>query len=94
MAYGSKNKNLYINNEFVTSIIIPDSVTRISDSAFYNCNLTSVIINDNVTRIESAAFKGCSLTSVTIGNGVTRIGYEAFRDCNNLTSVYISDIAK
>ena len=72
MAYGSKNKNLYINNEFVTSIIIPDSVTR----------------------IESAAFKGCSLTSVTIGNGVTRIGYEAFRDCNNLTSVYISDIAK
>ena len=71
--------------------IIPNSVTRIGDYAFYGCSgLTSITIPNSVTSIGSCAFSGCSgLTSVTIGNGVTSIGYRAFSGCSGLTSVTI-----
>ncbi len=59
---------LYLNNELVTDLIIPDSVTRIGNYAFYNCrSLTSITIPDSVTSIGDRAFIGCSsLTGVYI----------------------------
>lgn len=58
MGYGSSNKNLYLNNELVTTLIIPDGVTSIPSSAFRNCTgLTSVIIPDSVTSIGFSAFR-------------------------------------
>ena len=71
------------------SYTIPNSVTRIGDSAFYDCDLTSVTIPNSVTRIGDYAFNGCGLTSVTIGKGVTSIGNGAFSECGSLTSVTI-----
>ena len=93
MEYGSNNKNLYINNELVTSIAIPDSVTSIGNYAFYGCTgLTSVTIPDSVTSIGNDAFNGCTgLTSVTIPDSVTSIGYRAFNGCTKLTSVTIGN---
>ena len=84
-------KNLYLNGNLVTELVIPNSVTSIGNSAFYNCtSLTSVTIGNGVTSIGSSAFEGCSsLTSVTIGNSVKSIGSEAFRNCTSLTSVTI-----
>ena len=75
----------------LTSISIPNSVTRIDESSFSGCSgLTSVTIPNSVTNIEDYAFCGCrSLTSITIPNSVTSIGEYAFYDCNNLTSVTI-----
>ena len=72
---------------------IPDSVTKIGGSAFWECaSLTSVTIPDGVTEIESSAFYGCkNLTSVTISDSVTKIGEWAFHGCENLTSVTIPD---
>ena len=53
-------KNLYLNNELVTELVIPDGVTRIGRYAFYNCSsLTSITIPESVTRIGSYAFSGC-----------------------------------
>ncbi len=89
--------NLYINNELVTALVIPNSVTSIGQYAFYGCSsLTSVVIPNSVTSIGQSAFQGCSgLTSVEIGNSVTSIGMNAFRDCTGLTSVYYTgDIAQ
>ena len=82
--------NLYLNNELVTDLTIPDSVTTIRDYAFSNCSsLTSVTIGDSVTSIGSYAFEDCrSLTSVTIPDSVTEIGWCAFVYCSSLTSVY------
>ena len=72
---------------------IPNSVTTIGDSAFYECsNLESITIPDSVTEIGFCAFGECSsLTSVTIGNGVTSIGNYAFYYCRSLTSATIPD---
>ena len=88
-------KNLYLNNELVTELTIPDGVTSIGDYAFRGCSsLTSVTIGDSVTSIGDYAFRDCSsLTSITIPDSVTSIGNYAFYDCSSLTSVYISDVS-
>ena len=85
--------NLYINNQLVTDLIIPDSVTEIKSYVFYNCTgLASVTIPDSVTSIGDYAFYNCTgLTSVTIPDSVTSIGRYAFRDCTGLTSVTIGN---
>ena len=83
--------HLYLNDEEIIDLVIPNSVTSIGNSAFYDCSsLTSVTIPNSVTSIGSNAFQGCSgLTSVTIPNSVTFIGNEAFIFCSGLTSVGI-----
>ena len=77
----------------LTSVVIPDSVTRIGSYAFEGCSgLTSVTIPDSVTSIDQYAFEGCSgLTSMTIGNSVTSIGDYAFDGCTGITSVTIGN---
>ena len=71
--------------------VIPDGVTTIGNSAFYDCDsLTSITIPDNVTSIGDSAFSYCySLTSITIPDSVTTIGDYAFSDCESLTSITI-----
>ena len=91
MRDGSSTKNLYLNNELITNLVIPDGVTSIGSYAFRGCSgLTSVTIPNSVTSIGSWAFYNCSgLTSVTIPNSVTSIGSSAFEDCSGLTCVTI-----
>jgi hypothetical protein len=72
------------------NVIIPNSITKIDDYAFYKSNITSVSIPNSVTNIGNFAFYGCSrLTSITIPNNVTHIGNSAFQQCTNLTTVTI-----
>lgn len=77
----------------LTSITIPNSVTRIADYAFRNCtSLKSIKISEGVTSIGSSAFEGCtSLTNITIPNSVTSIDASAFGNCTSLTSITIPD---
>ena len=81
----------FVNCTGLTSVTIPNSVTRIGSFTFNGCTgLTSVTIPDSVTHIGYSAFNGCSgLTSVTIPNSVTYIGDFAFKGCSGLTSVTI-----
>lgn len=80
---------LYLNEELVTDLIIPDGVTRIGNYAFEGyTRLVSVTIPNSVTSIGASAFNGCNgLTSIAIPEGVTNIGYGAFRNCESLTSI-------
>ena len=65
------------------SLVIPEGVTVIGNSAFLGCNtLTGVKIPDGVTSIGDSAFFGCSkLMDVVIPDSVTDIGNSAFFDC-------------
>ena len=89
----SLGATLYLNNQPITTLTIPNDVTSIGSSAFRYCSsLTSVVIPDSVTSIGSSAFGYCSsLTSVVIPDSVTSIGEGAFAGCSSLTSVVIPD---
>ena len=85
--------NAFYDNDTITSVIIPDSVTSIGYEAFCACSsLTGVVIPDSVTSIDSWAFAYCSsLTGIVIPDSVTSIGAGAFDGCFRLTSVVIPD---
>ena len=87
------NEHAFDMRRGITSVTIPDSVTRIGEGAFEDCtSLASIAIPDGVTSIESYTFEDCtSLTSVTIPDSVTSIGEGAFERCTSLTSVTIPD---
>ena len=92
-AYSNPSGNLYINNQLVTDVVIPNGVTEIKKYAFYGFNsIVSVIIPNSVTSIGYDAFCACiNLTSVTIGNSVETIGIAAFDRCTNLINVTIGN---
>lgn len=60
--------NLYIDNELVTDLIIPEDITRIKEFAFHGAScLTSLTISNSVTSIGQWAFMGCSgLTTMNV----------------------------
>ena len=72
----------------ITSLIIEQGVTNISNKIFYDGNFISVSIPNSVTSIGNEAFRYCfDLTSIIIPSEVTSIGYSAFDACDGLTSI-------
>ena len=71
--------------------IIPNSVTKIGDSAFSECSgLMSFEIPNSVTTIGNSAFFFCEgLLSIEIPNSVTAIGEFAFSGCVGLARIEI-----
>lgn len=56
----------------MTSITIPDCVTRIGGSAFNKCSsLSSITLGSSVIVIETDAFKGCNNIKAIHFKGVT-----------------------
>ena len=73
-------QHLYLNDNEVMDLVVPDDVGAIGDYAFINCSgLTSVTIPNSVTSVGEYAFNGCSgLTRVSLSESVTSIGKQAF----------------
>ena len=84
MGYGSNPllyaHNLYVINEMVTDLVIPETVTSINNYAFFGGTcFTSLTIPDSVTSIGNFAFYDCcGITSISIPNSVNSIGFNAF----------------
>ena len=86
------SENVYINNQIITDIVIPNSITEIN-SSFSNCKtLKSVTFHNNVKTINSYAFSGCdNLEKVSLGTGIIDIGDSAFEGCKSLKEISIPD---
>ncbi len=82
-------KHLYVGDEEITEIVIPDSVTSINKWAFTGFDsLTSITLHDDITIIGDGAFSSCNgLEEITIPSGVTSAGSSTFCNCNQLKTV-------
>ena len=83
--------NLYLNNELVTSLAIPEGITSILKYAFRACtSMTSATLPSSLTSISDYGFMACSnLKSIVIPDGVTSIGGSAFENCTSMSEVTI-----
>ena len=77
-------KLFYCFDDLACDVVIPNSVTRIGEQAFFDANVTSVVIGDGCVEI----FYDNNLTSVHIGPCVSFIDSQAFM-CYDLQSVFI-----
>ncbi len=69
----------------ITSITLPDSVTRLAQYAFYNCHtLTSLDMGKNVNTIENYALGYTGLQNVTLSDSLSTIGQYVFTGSNAL----------
>ena len=80
--------NLYINNQLVTDLVIPEEIKKIKQYAFVNATcLTSLTLPNSLKIIGYEAFGECSNLSgdLIIPNSVTEIGNSAFVKCGGFT---------
>ena len=78
-------KNAFRRKKLTGNLVIPNSITTIEKSAFYQCTGLSgnLTIPNSVTTIGESAFNGCSgfTGNLTLPNSITTIGELAFRGC-------------
>ena len=81
---------VFMNNEAVKKITIPDTVTTIGEACFQGCTaLEEVKLPEGLTEIGPRTFYGCdALVSLTIPDTVTTIGQFAFGEYFKQTEWY------
>ena len=74
-------------------IILPETITKIGDRAFFNCQkLKSINIPEGVTEIGREAFEECKLLqNITLPENITIISYGLFWGCTSLNNVIIPE---
>ncbi len=79
-------------NTQLISVVIPESVTHIGNSAFQNCfSLETISIPNSVQYIGNAAFSHCFNINISIPNSVNFIGDSAFWNCRSLSLFVIPE---
>lgn len=73
------------------SVVIPDTVTAIGQSAFHGCKLPSVTLPDGLLSIGDSAFSSTGLTSITLPENVAAVSHWAFSGCGSLSSVTLPE---
>ena len=84
-----ETKNLFIENEPVTELVIPEGVESIGNFAFMGCfPIESVLLPDGLRSIGDLAFAYCeALSSVTLPASLESIGGSAFEACSSLRDI-------
>ncbi len=76
------------NNQAVNTVIIPDTVSSLEESAFENANISTVIIGSAIETIPEWCFSGSSIETVIFSDSVKSIERHAFVDNYNLTAFH------
>ncbi|MBQ8287973.1 MAG: leucine-rich repeat protein [Clostridia bacterium] len=89
-------ENAFLNNNTMVSIVIPNTVIMICQSAFQSCGvLKTADLSDNLTQIEYGAFVNCqSLESIVLPDSLCKLGEEAFSNCSALKAINIPNSVK
>ena len=79
----------------LTSVTLPNSVTKIGEEAFLDCkSLTAIAFSSNVKSIGKCAFYGCIRLKGIDLKKVEKLGYRLFEGCTNLKSITIPKTVK
>lgn len=70
--------NLFKRCSALTTLVIPNTVTKIGKNAFYESGLTQITLSENLTTIEAMAFSGSELSQITLPESLTTIEASAF----------------
>lgn len=75
----------------LTSVILPEGLTKIGTAAFAGSNLESITLPNSLQTIEPYAFSSCNnLSTITIPAGLQELGEGAFSRCKTLESAAIN----
>jgi hypothetical protein len=88
----SASKNLYLNNQEVKDLVIPNTVDSIHAYAF-DCgnSITSVALPNSVVYIGEGAFYRTYINEISIPKSVTSIEERVLSGCNALTSIIVEE---
>lgn len=80
--------HLYLEEEEITNLVIPNNITEIKDCTFIGGNFNSVSFQENTTTIGDASFYNCSyLEEVILPDKLISLGESAFSQIEYLTKV-------
>ena len=84
----ARSDNVYAH---ITAVVLPDTVRRIGDYAFYRCyDLQSVTLGAGLESIGEGAFARCTaLAGIELNEGLDYIENYAFDNCTALKSITI-----
>jgi hypothetical protein len=92
--YGSSLLPWKDYKDAITSVVVEDGVTSVSQYSFGLCtNLTTVVIGNDVETIGQFAFNDCgtSFTSLTLGSSLKSVGMAAFLNAKGITTLTLPD---
>ena len=76
-------------NKNVTSLVLPDTLTSVGQSAFISCSNIggTLVIPDSLTSVGNHPFYGLGIRELRMGSGLSRVGNWMFYGCSKLTNV-------
>lgn len=84
--------NVFMNNDTIRSVTMPDTVTSIGDMAFYDSSVGDVFLSSGLKTIGINAFSRCfDLAWINIPEGVTEICDGTFHLCESLRDVTLPE---
>ena len=84
--------HLFINNEEVTEVSLPDNVDTLYCNFAYCQGIKTIKLNKGLKIISNNSFEGCTgLTNIDIPSSVISIGRQAFNGCTGLESASIPE---
>lgn len=93
MAACSNKANLYLNDQLITEVEIPTSISEIKAKTFFNLQqIQRVILHPNVTKIGFQAFFRCQdLETIDFPSSIVSIDTQAFYRCISLEAIELHD---
>ena len=75
--------------DHIRTVVIPDTVTEIGESAFQCAAITEITLPDSVKKIGRKAFKNSGITEITLPEGLEEMGSSVFENCEGITELTV-----
>jgi len=85
--------NVFKDNDFIESVVIPDSIYELRESCFENAIVEDITFGDGIDYVGDKAFYGCSnLENVVLPDNQMTVGKAAFANCSSLQQIYLGNV--